>query len=416
VFYSPAVDLEDTPSEARFRAEARAFLGSHARLRQGKGDRSRIRVGPEGIAGDAHVRRCKEWQRTLYDGGWAGITWPAEHGGRGGTAMEQVIFNQEQARYDVSTGVFAVAIGMTGPTLIAHGTPEQKTRYLPSMLRGDEVWCQLFSEPGAGSDLAGLSTKAELDGEEWVVSGQKVWTSGAQHSDFAILLARTDPDRPKHRGLTYFLLPMSTPGIEVRPLTQINGVAHFSEVFLTDVRVPASNVVGEVGGGWGVALTTLANERAMIGGGDGGASFADLATLAHGQDRLGDPLVRQGLAGAFTRYEILRYLGFRVQTALSQGRSLGPEGSIMKLLYSRHMALTADLALAILGPAASLIGDGAAEGGFWQQYFLGQFAVRIGGGTDEVQRNVVGERVLGLPAEPRPDKAVPFRELAGLRA
>lgn len=411
MFYSPAVDLDDTPEEAAFRAEARRWLEAHAPARRPGGEHSLRRL--RALADPEHVARCKKWQGTLYEGGWAGITWPREHGGRGGSPIQQVIFNQEQARFEVSTGVFAVALGMTGPTLVAHGSEEQKARYLDPILRGEEVWCQLFSEPGAGSDLAGLSTRAVRDGEGWVVNGQKVWTSGAQHSDFAILLARTDPDRPKHRGLTYFVLDMTTPGIEVRPLRQISGIAHFNEVFLTDVRLAPDSVVGEVNQGWGVALTTLANERAMIGGGEGGVSFPDLVALARQVSRQHDPLARQRLAETFTRLELIKYMGYRIQTALSQGRPMGPEGSVLKLLYSRHVSALGDLALALEGPAGMLQGDDAPDRGGWQQAFLGQWAVRIGGGTDQVQRNVVGERVLGLPAEDRPDKAVAFKDLTG---
>ncbi len=408
------MDLEDTSEEAAFRAEARAWLGAKAPLRSSGGGHALRRL--RSLADPEHVARCKRWQATLYDGGWAGLTWPEEHGGRGASPIQQVIFNQEQARFDVSVGAFAVALGMTGPTLIAHGTEEQKARYLAPILRGEEVWCQLFSEPGAGSDLAGLSTRAVRDGDEWVVNGQKVWTSGAQHSDFGILLARTDPEQPKHRGLTYFLVDMRTPGIEVRPLRQISGIAHFNEVFLTDVRLPAGAVVGEVNGGWGVALTTLANERAMIGGGEGGVAFADLADLARKLARQDDPVVRQGLADTFIRLEVIKYMGYRIQTALSQGLPMGPEGSLLKLLYSRHVSGLGDLALAIEGPAGMLYGDDAPDDGGWQQSFLGQWAVRIGGGTDQVQRNVVGERVLGLPSEARTDKGIPFKDLAGQRS
>jgi alkylation response protein AidB-like acyl-CoA dehydrogenase len=299
---------------------------------------------------------------------------------------------------------------LAAPTILAHGTDEQKERYLPPILRGDVAWCQLFSEPGAGSDLAGLGTRAERDGDEWVVNGQKVWTSGAHHSDFAILLARTDPDQPKHRGITYFLVDMRSPGIDVRPLRQINGVAHFNEVFLTDVRVPAENVVGDVNGGWGVAMTTLANERAMIGGG-GGVPFADVAAFARTFGRNGDPRVRQALASTFIRMELLRFLGFRIQTALSQGRMPGPEASVLKLAYSEHVAAMGDLVVGLQGPTGMLMDADAPDEGYWQQQFLAQWGVRIGGGTDQVQRNVIGERSLGLPREPRDDKDVPFREL-----
>jgi len=400
---------------AAFRTRARAFLEAHARPRRaGDDDFARFRFlgDPSPEADAVHVRACKEWQRTLFDGGWAGIAWPKEYGGQGGTPAEARAFAQEQARFDVETGAFAVGIGMVGPTLITHGTEGQKQRYLPALLGGEEVWCQLFSEPGAGSDLTGLRTRAVRDGDEWVVNGQKVWSSGAHHSELGILLARTDPDAPKHQGITYFVLDMASPGIEVRPLRQINGVAHFNEVFLTDVHVPHDNVVGEMNGGWAVAQTTLGAERALIGGG-GAVSFRDLARLARDQGRAGDPLLRQRLADAFIRFEVLKYLGRRAQTARRDGRSAAAEASVLKLAMSQHVALNGDLALALEGARGMLLHGDAPYGGFWQQSFMNQWGVRIGGGTEEVQRNVVGERVLGLPPEPRPDKRVPFRELVG---
>jgi alkylation response protein AidB-like acyl-CoA dehydrogenase len=410
----PEGDAPEDPTAA-FRAEARAFLEAHARPRRaGEGDFARFRfLGDPSPEADAeHVRSCKRWQRTLFDEGWAGIAWPKEYGGRGGTPAEARIFAREQARFDVDAGAFAVGIGMVGPTLIAHGTEAQKQRYLPALLRGDEVWCQLFSEPGAGSDLAGLRTRAVRDGDEWVVDGQKVWSSGAHHSELGILLARTDPDAPKHKGITYFVLDMRSPGIEVRPLRQINGVAHFNEVFLTDVRIPHDNVVGEVNGGWGVAQTTLGAERVLIGSG-GAVGFRDLARLASEHQRTGDPVLRQRLADAYIRFEIVKYLGQRAQAARRNGAAVGAEASVLKLAVSQNVALNGDLALALEGATAMLLHGDAPYGGFWQQQFLNQWGTRIGGGTEQVQRNVIGERVLGLPSEPRPDKRVPFRELAG---
>ena len=408
---------EDAPEDptAALRARARAFLEAHARPRRaGDDDFARFRFlgDPSPEADAAHVRACKEWQRALFDGGWAGLAWPTEYGGRGGTVAEARAFAQEQARFDVETGAFAVGIGMVGPTLIAHGTEAQKRRYLPALLRGEEVWCQLFSEPGAGSDLAGLRTRAVSDGDEWMVNGQKVWSSGAHHGELGILLARTDPDAPKHKGITYFVVDMASPGIEVRPLRQINGVAHFNEVFLTDVRVPHENVVGEVNSGWAVAQTTLGAERALIGGG-GAVSFGDLVRLARDQRRAGDPLLRQRLAEAFIRFELLKYLGRRAQAARRDGRSAGAEASVLKLAMSQHVARNGDLALVLEGARGMLLHGDAPYGGFWQQSFMNQWGVRIGGGTEQVQRNVIGERVLGLPPEPRPDKSVPFRELIG---
>jgi alkylation response protein AidB-like acyl-CoA dehydrogenase len=407
------VDFDDTPEEAIFRSEVRRWLDEHAPRRPAGGMATGRGMALSEAAEREHVTRCKGWQRTLYDGGWAGITWPKEFGGRGGRPMQQVIFNQEQAHYDVSSGAFAVAIGMVGPTLIAHGTDQQKERYLDAMLRGDELWCQLFSEPGAGSDLAGLATRAVPDGEGgWIVNGQKVWTSGAHFSDWAILLARTDPDQPKHRGITYFVVDMRTPGIEVRPLRQITGAAHFNEVFLTDVYIPATNVIAEVNGGWGPAITTLANERTAIGGSGAGGAFGDMVALARRAGLDEDPVVRAQLAAAYTRGQLIRYLGLRVQTAISHGRPPGPESSVIKLALSRHMAETGDLVMALSGPYGALSDVSALDGGLWQQQFLGQWAIRIGGGTEQIQRNIIGERVLGLPGEPRVDKAVPFKALA----
>jgi alkylation response protein AidB-like acyl-CoA dehydrogenase len=402
----------DTEEDAAFRAEARAWLQSHAKPRAADNEFNRRYASADNSpeADAEHVRRCKEWQRTLSEGGWAGINVPREYGGRGGTSKQARIFAQEQARFDVDTGVFAVGMGMVVPTLLAHGTDEQKARYVSALLRGDEVWCQLFSEPSAGSDLAGLRTRAARDGDVWIVNGQKVWNSGAHHSDMGILLARTDVDVPKHRGITYFLVAMHTPGIEVRPLRQINGVAHFNEVFLTDVHIPAGNVVGETNGGWGVAQTTLANERTLIGSGTG-IGFGDFKRLTREHGRSLDPVIRQQLADAFIRFEILKYLGARAQAAIRQGRMPGPETSVLKLAVSNHVACNGDLGLAIQGAAGMLIGDDATQNGLWQQQFLGQWGVRIGGGTEQVQRNVLGERVLGLPGEPRPDKTLPFRDL-----
>jgi alkylation response protein AidB-like acyl-CoA dehydrogenase len=391
------MDFDDTPEEAAFRAEARAWLERHATPKSGNDALGRFLRGGEE---DEHVRKCREWQRTLYDGGWAGVTWPKEYGGRGGTPIQGAIFNQEQAKFDVSTGAFAVGIGMVGPTLIAHGTDAQKQRYLDPMLRGDEIWCQLFSEPGAGSDLAGLQTKAIRDGGEWVVNGQKVWNSGAHYSDWGILLARTSADKPKHDGITYFVVDMRTPGIDVRPLTQINGAAHFNEVFLTDVRIPVENVIGEIDGGWGVARTTLANERTLIGG-ISSIGTADIARLARECGRTADPVIRQGIADVHIHYEVLRYLGFRTFTALSQGRMPGPEASVMKLAVSAQQSRVGDLVMAIEGASGMLIDDDAPARGVWQQAFLTQWSSKIGGGTDQIQRNVMGERVLGLPREPK---------------
>ena len=403
------MDFDDTREEASFRSEARAWLETHANPKSSATAQSRSRWrNPSPEAQRGHVAACQRWQHTLYQGGWAGITWPSAYGGRGGTPMQQIICNQEQARFDVSIGALTIGLSMVGPTLMEWGTDDQKHRHLGPMLRGDEMWCQLFSEPDAGSDLAGLATRAEDDGTEWVVNGQKVWTSLAQHSDWAILLARTNPSVPKHRGISYFLLDMSSPGVEVRPLRQIDGVAHFNEVFLSDVRIPHTHVVGEVDQGWRVAQTTLQSERVAIGSGQA-LRFDDLRHLLSGIGTDRSQRFRQDMAAAFTRFELLRYLGYRVQTAVSQGRAAGPESSVMKLAFSRHIAATSDLLVELEGSAGMLGVDAAPDGGFWQQQFLSQWSVRLGGGTDQIQRNIISERVLGLPREPDPERGAPFR-------
>jgi alkylation response protein AidB-like acyl-CoA dehydrogenase len=400
------MNFDDSPEDAEFRREVSAWLADHAGLRTGVDDWSRNHEHPD------YVKRCREWQDTLYRGGWGAITWPVEYGGRGDSSWHQAIFNQEAVKYDVSAGAFSVGIGMCGPTLIAHGNEEQKQRHLGAMLRGEQVWCQLFSEPDAGSDLAGLKTRAQRDGDEFVVNGQKVWTSGAQDSDWAILIARTNPEVPKHKGITYFLVDMRTPGIDVRPLRQITGFAHFNEVFLTDVAVPVANVVGTIDNGWAVTHTTLSNERTLIGGAGQGITADQVLDLARRFGGSRDPSVRQHIAAFYTRSQLLRFMNYRVQTALSHGRQPGPEAATTKLLVSQHMSLTGDLLMELVGANGMLADGSAVDNGAWETAFLNQWMSKLGGGTDNIQRNSLGERVLGLPREPRTDKDVPFSTLA----
>jgi len=396
--------IGDTPEEAAFRAEARAWLEAHAHRRDSHEGKSADHT--RDLAG--HMQACRDWQRVLYDNNWAGITWPKQYGGRGASAIQSAIFAEEMSQFDVATGAFAVSIGMVGPTLIAHGTPEQQQHHLAPILKGEEVWCQLFSEPGSGSDLASLGTRAVRDGDDWIVNGQKVWTSFGQFADYAILLARTDVDLPKHAGITYFILDMKSPGIDVRPITQITGVQHFNETFLTDVRIPHTNIIGEINAGWKGAQTTLMNERSHIGSG-GTWSVDQLIQLAQQRGLSSDLNIRQGLAQAHARAETLRYMGFRMRTAMSQMRMPGPEALTLKLAYAKHWRLTAELATEILGAGAMLWADDAPEDNQWGQHLLGQFAIRIGGGTDEIQHNIIAERGLGLPREPQLDKDMPWR-------
>ena len=404
------MDFDDTPEEAAFRAEAQAFVAEHTP------DPSTYRhLWPprdlDAARDEEFIAASRAWQRTLYDHGYAGLAWPAEYGGRGLSPVMAGIFAQEEGPAHLLSGTFSVGIGMVGPTLITHGSDEDKRRFLDPLLRGEQVWCQLFSEPGAGSDLAALGTRAVRDGDEWVVRGQKVWTSHAHLADWGILLARTDIDVPKHKGITCFLVDMCTPGIEVRPLRQATGSAEFNEVFLNDVRVPDTHRLGEVGEGWRVALTTLTSERVSIGGNAGIISLDAVTELARSFGRTDDAAVRQDLAAYHTRVQIMTWLGYRVRTAVSRGVEPGAESSVMKLMMSKHQEELGNLVVGVQGPAGMLDLDDAADDGMWQGMFLYQWASRIGGGTDQVQRNIIGERVLGLPPEPRSDKLAAWKDL-----
>jgi alkylation response protein AidB-like acyl-CoA dehydrogenase len=402
------VDFNDTPEEAEFRAEARAFLDANA-------ERRRPEDPPPGLVDRDDpdtVRKAQEWQGLKADNGWACLTWPKEYGGRGATPIQSVIWNQEEGRYRTPPNVFAIGIGMLGPTIMAHGTDEQKDRYLKKMARGDEIWSQLFSEPAAGSDLAGLRMTAVQDGEEWVINGQKIWTTGAHYSKWGMVVTRSDPSVPKHAGLTYFIVDMKAPGVEIRPIKQINGASHFNEVFFSDVRVPDSNRVGAVGNGWAVAITTLMHERASIGGGAGGLRADDLFRVAaeaelDGHPALEDAAVRQRLADIFVRASGLKYTGYRTLTALSRGQTPGPEASIGKLVGAPLAQEVASLGIELQGLA------GSAGGGerSWQDAYLAAPGIRIAGGTDEIMRNIIAERVLRLPPEPRIDKQIAFRDV-----
>ena len=406
------MDFDDTPAESAARAEVRAFLDANARPKAGdERDWSRNAAATDPDVAEDFRRRCHEWQRTLHANGWAGITWPEQFGGRGGTPADQIIFNQEAAKFDVATGFLSAAQALVGPTLMVHGSPEQQERYLGPLLRGDETWCQLFSEPGAGSDLSAVATRAERDGDEFVVNGQKVWTSSAQHAEFGILITRTNPDVPKHEGITYFIVDMKTPGIDVRPLVQAQGVAHFNEVFLSDVRIPSENVVGEIDGGWKVTRTTLRSESSMISGAGQSTTYVNVIATARRCGRTADPVVRQELARAWGNEQILRYLSMRTQTAVMNGRKdLMIHGSLLKNFFTRSMAHRVTLALDSEG-AEGMLNDDAEGDGFWQYQCLNQFASRIGGGTEEVHRNNLSEQALGLPRDTRTDLDMAWKDL-----
>ncbi|MGI9431625.1 MAG: acyl-CoA dehydrogenase family protein, partial [Myxococcota bacterium] len=323
------MDFEDTPQEAEFRKKARAWLDANAELRdpdEAGGDLMGEREDEGAIAA------AKAWQAKKFDEGWAVLTWPKEFGGQGAGRVESVVWGQEEAKFKTPANIYGIGHGMLGPTLMAHATDETKAKYVKEMARGQVVWCQLFSEPAAGSDLAGLRTSAVKDGDDWVINGQKIWSTGAHYSDYGMIVTRTDPNVPKHAGLTYFVVDMKAPGVEIRPIKQINGGSGFNEVFFTDVRIPDADRVGAVGDGWRVAITTLMNERVSIGAGGGAGRFKDLLQLARETQRNGRPAiedgaVRQKLAEFYVKSKGLAYTGYRTLTALSQGATPGPEGS-----------------------------------------------------------------------------------------
>ena len=423
------MDFNDTEKEALFRKRVRSFLDSNATKRistsgkskEGGSSSSISSAGaPETVKGeeaaDKALQKAKVWQKKKAEEGLAAILWPKEFGGYGGTPLEQVIYQQEEHNYFVHSGYFEIGIGMLGPTLMTWGKEEDKIRYLPKMITGEEIWCQLFSEPSAGSDLAGIRMKAEKDGDEWVLNGQKVWTSGAQFSDFGMIVARSDPNAVKHKGLTYFFLDMKTPGIEVKPIKQISGSANFNEVFFNDVRIPDSQRLGAEGEGWKVALTTLMNERLAVGD-PPGLDF-DQIFEATKELEVEDGLaiknseVRQKMADWYVQSRGLQYTKYRSITALSKGQTPGPELSISKLVTASKMQDVSSYALDLMDMGGYVIDDkDSVMNNLFQNGLLFSTAMRIAGGTDEVLRNIIAERVLGLPQDERMDKKIPFKDL-----
>jgi alkylation response protein AidB-like acyl-CoA dehydrogenase len=397
-------------SEDDFRAEALAFLEANAKRRQvevagwGKGS-DRVGVLEEKTPEEERkeVEDAKAWRQAKFDAGFGYIIGPAQYGGRELPATYERAYQALEAQFDTpSQSPFGIGLGMVAPTILAHATDEVKDAYLRKMYRGDLIGCQLFSEPAAGSDLAGLQTKAVRDGDEWIVTGQKVWTSGAQYSDIGEIICRTDPDAPKHKGLTGFVVNMKAPGVEVRPLRQMTGGASFNEVFFTEVRVPDNHRLGDVNQGWTVALTTLMNERASIGGGGAGVGTMGTNRLAEmlkhfGKDK--EPVLRQQLADIYINGQVARYTNLRAMEKIKAGQLPGPEMSIGKLTLTQNMQRIQKFVGDVLGPR--LVADSGEWGTFaWTEFVLGVPGMRVAGGTDEVMRNIVGERVLGLPKEP----------------
>jgi acyl-CoA dehydrogenase len=397
-------------SEEDFRAEALAFLEANAKRRQaevtgwGKGT-DRVGVLEEKTPEEERkeVEEAKAWRQQKFDAGFGWITGPSQYGGRELPAAYERAYQAVEAQFDTpSQSPFGIGLGMVAPTILAHATDEVKDAYLRKLYRGEMVACQLFSEPAAGSDLAGLQTRAVKDGDEWIVTGQKVWTSGAQYSDIGEIICRTDPDAPKHKGLTGFVVDMKAPGVEVRPLRQMTGGASFNEVFFTEVRIPDNHRLGDVNQGWTVALTTLMNERASIGGGGAGGGATGTSRLLemlkhYGKDK--DPILRQQLAGIFIHGQVARYTNLRAMEKIKAGQLPGPEMSIAKLSLTQNMQRIQKFVGDVLGPR--LVADSGEWGTYaWTEFVLGVPGMRVAGGTDEVMRNIVGERVLGLPKEP----------------
>jgi len=405
--------VDDSAEEAAFRREARAWLQANARLRTGTdADTSTLREhSPQAEA--AHFERCRAWQRQLYDGGYAALTLPVAYGGRGLTPAHAIVFAEEQEHFDCTTGFLASTIALVAPALIEFGSEEQQRHYLPRLLRGDDVWCQLFSEPSAGSDLANLRTRAEDAGDAFLVNGQKLWTTSAQYCDLGLLLARTNPDAPKHDGISAFIADVRAPGVDVRPLVTSTGGTHFNEVFLRDVRIPKSALLGRLDQGWAVARTTLAHESVMIGTSSLGTRDVDrLTELARAAGRDGDGETRQQLARVLVNEHILARFRERMRAAVRAGRRPDLDGSILKVFWAESREFKDAVALELLGADGLLDGADAPERGTWHGQYLDFPMGTIGGGTCEVHRNGIGERVLGLPREPREDRTRPFRELS----
>ncbi len=409
------MNFDDNAAEAAFRAEVRAWIQANAPAEL-HDELASSGFGQPALSSRDSMPYAKAWQKKKQEGGWACLHWPKEYGGRGASPIERVIWQQEEGVYAKLGRVFTIGHGMCGPTVMAYASEEQKRRLLPPLAAGEEIWCQLFSEPVAGSDLAGLRTKAERQGDDWVINGQKIWTSGAHVSDYAILLARTDPTVPKHDGLTMFFLDMRSPGVEVRPIKQMNGDSGFNEVYFTDVRIPDSQRLGQVGQGWRVSLTTLMNERLSIGANMPTGVPELLAMCSELQLEDGPAIrnaaVRSKLATWATRASGLRYTAYRSISALSKGQEPGPENSIGKLVAGSTLQEVAQLALDLQGQMGAFMDPAQQEvAARFQAMLMRAPATRIEGGTDEILRNIIAERVLGLPADPRADRGMPFNKI-----
>ena len=404
------MDFNDTPQEAEFRAKCRAWLEANAELKTKKNNSAKnMNLGNKSL-----LEAAAEWQKKKYDAGWAMIHWPKEFGGIGATPIERIIWAQEESKFNVPKGVYEIGLGMAGPVMMEYATDEQKERYLPPMAEGKEIWCQLFSEPSAGSDVAGLRSKAVQDGENWIVNGQKVWTSGAHFSDFGILVVRHDPSLEKHKGLTFFFVDMKSPGIEVKPIKQLTGGSSFNEVYFNDVVIPDSQRLGEIGDGWKVAITTLMNERLAVGDADG-VDANEAFELAKKHDKDGEQLidnkaVRESIADWYCEASGLKNTKLRTMSALSRGDTPGPEASITKIVSANKLQAIGNFGMDSSDMSGMLM-DEKSDFIKFQMAWMGAAGLRIAGGTDEILKNIIAERVLGLPQEARADKGLAFKDI-----
>ena len=401
------MDFNDTQEQAEFRQTCKKWLEENAEPKTAY-DKEKS------FANIDNLESAKNWQKKKYDAGWAMLHWPKEYGGIAASAIERIIWAEEESKFDVPKGIFEIGLGMCGPVMMEYATEEQKSRYLPSMAEGNEIWCQLFSEPSAGSDVAGLRSKAVQNGDEWVINGQKVWTSGAHFSDYGILVVRHDPNLDKHKGMTFFSVDMKSPGIEVKPIKQITGGSSFNEVYFTDVVIPDSQRLGAIGDGWKVAITTLMNERLAVGDADG-ADVEEAFKWAKTQDDSGEALInnraaRESIADWYCEANGLKNTKLRTMSALSKGQTPGPEASITKIVSANKLQDIGNFGIDSLDMAGMLKPEDSDVLKF-QGAWLGAPGLRIAGGTDEILKNVIAERVLGLPQDIRADKNVAFKDI-----
>lgn len=400
------MDFNDTPEEAAFRKQARDWLANNAPGHELPAEKK--------LSDEQLVERGLAWQRQVFEGGFAGITLAQELGGRGGTILEAMIFGEEEDRYNLPKGAYVgIALGMALPVIGRHGTQAQIEQFAQPTLQGDLVWCQLFSEPSAGSDLAAVRTRAVRDGDNWVLNGQKVWSSWAQFADWGLLVARTDADVPKHKGLTFFLLDMKSPGVDVRPIRQISGASDFNEVFFTDVVIPDTSRLGAVGDGWGCCMTVLTGERlneSHHGKVQSAIDYVRAANSVYG-DPLEDGRLRMSFAEAFAEEHAERFFQARMRTLLSRGENPGALTAMLKLAYANRLQRSAGLSMEAVGYGALAKHEDQSDVSMIWEDYIWSSALRIAGGADEVLRNQIAERVLGMPGEMRADKGVPFKDL-----